>query len=237
MRLRSSGWRVGFVSNNSARTVEDVVDRLGRAHIDAAPSDVVTSAQAAATYLRSALSEGDQVLVVGGAGIVEALEAQELVPVVPNGGSTCRAVVVGYDPAFDYQRLDAAMQAIRAGALYVATNTDATLPVEGGVRPGAGAIVAAVSAAAEVSPLVAGKPHEPIAELVRRRLGTVGLVVGDRIDTDGALADTLGWPFGLVLSGATTRPPDPAPRFVASDLAELAGTLTKGPGQLEGRPS
>ena len=84
--------------------------------------------------------------------------------------------------------------------------------------------MAAVEAASGVEAEVAGKPFAPIARLVREALGPTGVVVGDRDDTDGAFARTLGYTFALVLSGVTSAdeiPTDPAPDLVAADLASL----------------
>ncbi len=142
-------------------------------------------------------------------------------------------MVVGLTRDFDYRILTEASSAIRAGARFVATNLDATYPIPGGMIPGAGAIVAAVATAADAQPEVAGKPAHPIAELVRERFGDRGVMVGDRPSTDGAMADTLGWPFALVLSGVTAAIappggeaiPEPAPPFVAADLGELVEPL------------
>jgi ribonucleotide monophosphatase NagD (HAD superfamily) len=77
--------------------------------------------------------------------------------------------------------------------------------------------------------VIAGKPHEPIASVLRARsAGRVGLMIGDRPDTDGDFATTLGWGFGLVLSGVTTAddlPVTPVPDLVAVDLAALVDQL------------
>jgi ribonucleotide monophosphatase NagD (HAD superfamily) len=98
------------------------------------------------------------------------------------------------------------------------------------VVPGAGALVAAVATASGVQPQFAGKPEAATVALVRQRFGTTGVVVGDRPSTDGALAEAIGWPFALVLSGVAGSTgeegvPDPAPPFVAADLAHLAPDL------------
>jgi ribonucleotide monophosphatase NagD (HAD superfamily) len=122
---------------------------------------------------------------------------------------------------------------VRGGARFVATNLDATYPVPGGMVPGAGSLVAAVATAAGATPEVAGKPAAPTVGLIRDRYGDVGVAVGDRPSTDGALATALGWPFGLVLSGVTAAVappggeaiPDPPPPFVAADLGTLAPAL------------
>jgi ribonucleotide monophosphatase NagD (HAD superfamily) len=78
--------------------------------------------------------------------------------------------------------------------------------------------------ASGVDPTLAGKPHEPIARIVRDALGLRGMVVGDRSDTDGEFAMVLGYEFGLVLSGVTASnsvPAVPAPDLIASDLHAL----------------
>jgi len=219
VRLRAAGHRVVFVTNNSARTVGEVVDQLRAAGIDAEPDDVVGSAAAAARLLLGIIPAGSDVLVAGGPGVIEALQATGFV-CVRNGDA--RAVVVGWHADFDFERLTVAMRAIRNGACFVATNTDATYPTEAGLLPGGGSIVAAVATASGVVPIVAGKPHAPIADLVRERFGSSGVVVGDRIDTDGALAANLGWPFALVLSGVTDSVPErDQPTYLAPTLADL----------------
>jgi 4-nitrophenyl phosphatase len=172
------------------------------------------------------------VLACAGPGVREALAAEGLTVV---DDTPAEAVVVGFHREFDYDELDRASRAVREGARFVATNLDATYPVPGGLTPGAGALVAAVATASGGTPEVAGKPERPTVELIRARFATVGVVVGDRPSTDGALAAALGWPFALVLSGVTAAVappggeaiPDPPPPFVAPDLGALAPELIK----------
>jgi 4-nitrophenyl phosphatase len=228
--LRAAGVRVAFVSNNSNSPVADVVAKLERMGIPADADDVVTSALAAAWLLAHTLAPASRVLVCGGPGVREALVGAGLQPV---DAEPADAVVVGFHREFDYDALDRASRAVRGGARFVATNLDATYPVPGGLIPGAGSLVAAVATAAGATPEVAGKPEAPTVGLIRERYGDAGLVVGDRPSTDGALADALGWPFALVLSGVTAAVappggeaiPDPAPPFVGVDLGALAPSL------------
>jgi len=227
-QLRAAGWRVLFTTNNSSLRIDDYVARLARAGVTAEPDDVCTSAQAAAALVATRLPAGATVLACAGPGVVEALEEQGLRVTADSGAVD--AVVVGFHRDFDFDGLTRAADAARSGALFVATNLDPTYPIAGGVVPGAGALVAAVSTAAGRPPLVAGKPELPMVELVRSRSGNAGVVVGDRPSTDGAFAAALGWPFGLVLSGVAGSPggepvPDPPPPFVAADLGELAPLL------------
>jgi glycerol-1-phosphatase len=228
--LRIADLRVGFVTNNSSQPVAEVVAKLMAAGVPATDDDVITSAQSAAAMLAASLAPGARVLACAGPGVVEALRVEGLEPV---DRDPAEAVVVGLHRNFDYDELDRASAAVRDGARFVATNLDATYPVAGGLIPGSGAIAAAVATASGRNPEVAGKPERPMAELVRARFGSTGVVVGDRPSSDGALADALGWPFALVLSGVTSpdaRPggeaiPDPPPPFVADHLRALAPEL------------
>jgi 4-nitrophenyl phosphatase len=229
-QLRSAGIRVGFVSNNSSQPVGEVVAKLGRHGVSASPSDVITSAVAAAALLAASLPTGARVLACAGPGVVEALTQVGLRPVDDEPAS---AVVVGFHRNFDFDELDRASRAVRNGARFVATNLDATYPVPGGMLPGSGAITAAVAVASGRAPEVAGKPEPPMVALVRERFGASGIVVGDRPSSDGALAAALGWPFALVLSGVTQAVappggeaiPEPPPPFVAEDLPAIAVLL------------
>jgi 4-nitrophenyl phosphatase len=225
-RLRAGGQRVLFVTNNSAVPLAAVEDKLGGMGVHAR-GDVLTSAMAAAGLV----APGSLVLAAAGPGVVEALEQRGARVVRERTEEVPDVVVVGLHFDFDYERLRVACEAIRRGARFVATNTDATYPTPDGLIPGGGALVAAVAAASGQAPEVAGKPHEPMAALVRATLGADGadmVMVGDRWDTDGLFARTLGCRFALVLSGVTRpgeEPTDPPPDLVAADLATLADGL------------
>jgi 4-nitrophenyl phosphatase len=221
-RLRAAGLAVGFMTNNSSLPVGGYVDKLARLGITADASEVLTSALAAADLLAADLTPGSKVLACSGPGVVEALEAKgfEVVDAGP-----AEAVVVGWHRTFDFDRLDRASAAVRAGARFVATNLDATYPAPDGLLPGNGSLVAAVATAAGCRPEVAGKPEQPTVALVKARFGERGVVAGDRPSTDGALAAALGWPFALVVSAATLSGDERADHdaaFVGPSLAALA---------------
>ncbi len=236
-RLRAAGRRVAFLTNNSSRVIDDVRDQLSAMGVATEREDVLSSAQAAASVLAGDLPAGARVLVSGGPGVVEALEQVGLRPVANDGTfvGDVAAVVCGMDPEFDFARLDRASAAVREGARFVATNTDATFPGADRITPGAGALVAAVATASGRDPEVAGKPAAPTVALVRARLGATGVMVGDRPSTDGELARRLGWPFAMVLSGVGGHDPHepvpaPPPAWVGADLAALAESLVRYPG-------
>ncbi len=215
-RLDAAGIPVCFATNFSYAPVAEAEAKLARIGIDGR-GRVITSAMAAATLVQP----DDTVLVCGGPGIVEAVLARGAT-VVREG--TADVVVVGYDPEFDYHKLTVAVQAVREGARFVATNEDPTFPTPQGLLPGGGSLVAAVAYAAQSRPVVAGKPHQPFADLVLDRYGPQGVMVGDQAMTDGNLARRLGYRFGLVLSGVTAAadlPTDPPADMVAADLAGM----------------
>ncbi|MDQ6799018.1 MAG: HAD hydrolase-like protein, partial [Actinomycetota bacterium] len=223
-KVREAGHRVLFLTNNSSRPVSAIVTKLAGIGITAEPDEVVTSAQAAV----SLLEPGTTALVCAGVGVEEALEAHGVRGIAEGSAD---AVIVGYHEGFDYHRLNAAYQAVCGGARLIATNDDATYPTPDGPVPGGGAILAAVTTATGADAEVAGKPYEPMAELVRQRLGDDldgAILVGDRPSTDGLMAQRLGVAFALVFTGVTGSddvPDDPAPEHLADDLASLVDDL------------
>jgi 4-nitrophenyl phosphatase len=218
-RLRAAGHSLVFCTNNSNQPVAAVEAKLAR-HGIPAEGDVITSAMAAATLV----APGERVLVCAGPGVVEAVEGRGAIPVREG---PAEAVLVGLHLDFDYERLRAASVAVHAGARLLATNDDATYPTSNGPIPGGGAILAAVATATGVTPVVAGKPYPPMADLILARLGPVGVMVGDRPETDGRFAVALGYRFALVLTGVTTVATgvEPIPDLIAPDLATMVDQL------------
>jgi 4-nitrophenyl phosphatase len=218
-QLDAAGENLVFVTNNSNPTVEEYAAKLAAHGIDAR-NRLVSSAMAAA----SLVEPGERVLLCAGPGTEQALHARH-VTIVQDGPAD--AVVVGFHRDFDYERMRVASTAVRNGARLIATNDDATYPTPDGPIPGAGSILAGIERASGVTAVVAGKPYDAMAATVRRRLGGDGVVVGDRPDTDGRFARTLGYRFVLVLTGVVTDAAivsDPRPDEVSPDLATFVGT-------------
>jgi len=226
-KARAAGMRLAFVTNNASRGPVEVAAHLVELGVPASASDVVTSSQAAATVIVERLGVGATVLVTGSAALRAAVEQVGL-RLVASADDRPDAVVQGYSPDLGYADLAETALAVRAGALWVATNVDSTLPSRRGLLPGNGSLVAAVARATEQRPVVAGKPELPLhAEGVTRTGAKNPLVVGDRLDTDieGAFAadtDSL-----LVLTGVTRAadlvdaPIQHRPTYLALDLAGL----------------
>jgi len=205
-RTRSRGSEVRFLTNNSSQTRDTYVAKLKRLGFEAHISEVYSSAIGTASYLRD---EGlATAFVVGEPGLVHTLEEAGIRAVLDRPD----AVVVGICRSFTYDLMNSAMQWIRFGSRFVATNPDPTYPMEGGrFIPGAGSIVAAVQTCSEVEPFVVGKPNPFLIDLILREAKVSpekALVVGDRMDTDIEAGRRAGCPTMLVLTGATSTAPD-----------------------------
>lgn len=220
-RFAEAGWSLVFCTNNSTRTPSESADKIRRVTGFEASADMVaTSAQAVATLL----DVDSSVLVLGGRGIEEA--------VVERGSrivarwQDADTVVVGLDPGLTYERLSSVVLAVGNGARFLASNHDPTYPTPEGLRPGAGAIVAAVRTATGVEPVVAGKPHAPMRGLLAARARGEVWIVGDRDDTDLAMGRAEGWKTAHVRTGVDAAPSE-APTIAVADLAALADHLLR----------
>jgi HAD superfamily hydrolase (TIGR01450 family) len=227
-RLHAEGRTVAYATNNASRRSSDVADLLTGMGVPARPEEVLTSAAAAAELLRDRLPAGAPVLVVGAEALRAELRAVGLTP-VSRADEKPAAVVQGYGPQVGWAELAEASVAVRAGAIWVATNTDRTLPSARGPLPGNGSLVAVLRTALEREPdLVVGKPESALFETAARRGdGGKALVVGDRLDTDIEGARRAGLDSLLVLTGVSGVPellaaePRRRPTYVARDLAGL----------------
>jgi 4-nitrophenyl phosphatase len=219
--LQDAGFRLVIATNNSTRHRSTVAERVERIVGFTIPVErVVTSGLAVVGMIGR---RHRPVLVVGEGGLVATLaEAGIAMTEEPR---EARAVIVGLDRSFDYDRLRRAAAAIRHGASFIATNGDATFPTAGVPEPGAGAIVAAVERAGGAAPVFAGKPYDPMRRAIEARLGPGPTwMVGDRLDTDIALGKLAGWTTVLVMTGVTEAGSD-IPDHLRPDhiLASVAG--------------
>jgi HAD superfamily hydrolase (TIGR01450 family) len=226
-KAQADGMRLAYVTNNASRTPAAIAALLSGMGAPAEPDDVVTSAQAAARLLADRLPAGAPVLVIGGMALRLAVRERGLRP-VSTAADKPLAVVQGYWPGLSYPALAEGGIAVGAGALFVATNADTTLPSGRGVGPGNGSLIRVIATATGVEPLVAGKPEPPLhSETVIRTGAKRPLVVGDRLDTDIAGAQNAGVDSLLVLTGVTSpagailAPPGQRPTYLAENLTGL----------------
>lgn len=226
------GRRLGYITNNASRTDASVAAHLSDLGLETAPSEVVTSPQAAVRLLAERIAPGSTVLVVGGDGLVSELEKSGFV-VTRSAEDSPAAVVQGFAPEVGWAQLAEAAYALalpeeEGGIPWIATNTDWTIPQARGIAPGNGTLVSAVHTAVGRLATVAGKPEVPIFDEAVARFGAQHpLFLGDRLDTDILGANRAGIPSALVLTGidrpkhVLAAPTGSQPTYILSDLREL----------------
>ncbi len=226
--VRKRGVACIYVTNNAARPAQAVADHLRALGIEASAREVITSPQAAVSLLPAYVAAGARILVIGGQGIVEALEERGYIPVRSLDDAPA-AVLQGYSPDLTWRDLAEATFAVRTGLPWIATNPDLTFPTPRGIAPGNGSLVEVVARTVGRAPdAVAGKPEPPLLlEAIDRATSDRPLMIGDRLDTDIAAGARIGIPSLLVFSGVTTFaelvraiPPE-RPTYLGGDLRVL----------------
>jgi 4-nitrophenyl phosphatase len=233
--IKRRGLLVTMATNNATLSVEQYLEKLSRFGVVVEKEQIVNSAGAVAYYLSSRFPQGGAVYIIGEAGLRQAIQEHGFTvqnEPAGDGAEPPLAVVVGLDRNLTYEKLMRAALLIRAGAPFIATNPDRTLPMPQGLIPGAGSIVAAVQAATDQEPVMIGKPKPVMYQVALERMGVrpeETLVVGDRLETDIAGAQELGCRTALVLSGVSTltqaKSWSPSPEFITADLADLIRKL------------
>ncbi|KRE60745.1 haloacid dehalogenase [Arthrobacter sp. Soil736] len=227
LRLSGIGVGLGYVTNNASRTPAQVAAHLRELGAPAEDHQVVSSSQAAAELLASLLPAGAAVLITGSPALAHEIELVGLKP-VHGAEDKPVAVVQGFNPGIGWKDLAEASYVVAGGALWVATNTDMSIPQARGIAPGNGTLVAAVAAATRQTPLVAGKPEAPLFHAAAKRLSAERpLVVGDRLDTDILGGNKAGFATVAVLTGVDTLETilaartDERPGYIINNLTEL----------------
>jgi HAD superfamily hydrolase (TIGR01450 family) len=225
--LSSQSVTVGYVTNNSSRKPETIIEQLATLGIFSKPENIISSGQTAVEILQTKISSGGKVLVVGGEGLRSTVIAGGF-KIVNSSDENPMAVVQGFSPDVSWRDLAEASYSIQNGAIWIATNSDWTIPQEKGLAPGNGTLVGAVHTAVGQLPIVAGKPEPAIFLTALNHFGSANaLFVGDRLDTDILGANRAGIMSALVLTGVSKRKDvlaaslDERPNFVIENLEEL----------------
>ena len=248
--LREQGKRVLFVTNNSMHGRDSYLNKFRKlAGFEANKEDVFGVAYAAAIYLKDVAPVKGRCYLIGEKGFAQEFDEAGIPHVGvgpdcdPPTGNPERlmqielaedigAVVVGYDEHFSFNKLfKAASYLSTPGCMYVATND-----VERGVQlapgrrqPIAGALTAAVSAAAKRQPIVLGKPYHYFIDCIKTKISEFNpsktLMVGDSLKTDIPFASRNGMDSMLVLTGVShqtdIKDAPVQPTYVAKSLAEI----------------
>ncbi len=218
--LQRMGKVIRFLTNNSTRTPERYTEKLRGMGFDVSPEDVITSSVATGMYLKERGIR--RAYVVGSPDLREVLRRYG----VRFSPERAEVVVVGMDPRFTYGKLRRAASLVYRGKGFIATNPDTSLPVEDVVLPGAGSMIAAISAAAGRDPdVVVGKPNPTIFRMATSGITGKILFIGDRLNTDILGGNRAGLDTLLVLTGVhgleDVKRLSIEPTYYAEDLASV----------------
>ncbi len=191
-----------FLTNSSERSRKELHQKFSRLGLDVDPEHFYTSALATASFLASQ-KPGGSVYAIGEAGLINALydAGLSMNDVNPD------YVIVGEARSYNLETLEHAVNLVLDGAKLIGTNPDLTGPVEKGISPACGALIAPVELATGCKAYFVGKPNPLMMRSAMKRLGTVReatVIVGDRMDTDIVAGIETEIETVLVLSGVTS---------------------------------
>lgn len=227
--LRRLGKKIGFVTNNSGRSPETVMDQLNGMNVSCNLEDVATSGQASQGMLQKALQPGSKVLVCGAAALDDKVREAGF-EVVKTYDECPDAVICGYNPKMRWELVDEAAIAVQNGVAWFASNPDPTRPTNRGIVPGAGGVLALISLCApDKEPAIAGKPYRPLLDYTIERLGVRSpIFVGDRLDTDIEGAYNVGIDSFMVFTGTHGKrdvlyaEPHQRPTYIGADIRSMS---------------
>lgn len=204
--LKSFSKKIIYLSNKPLQTRADYAAKLTRLGIPTEPEEIINSSLVMARWL-SKQSPGAVVYIIGEPPLIE--EMTQAGFRISERAGEIQYVIASFDRTFDYRKLNIALQAIKRGAHFVATNPDRTCPIEGGEIPDCAAMIGAVEGTTgkKVETIV-GKPSEIMIQVAVETIGLQPqdcLLVGDRLETDMVMGRQAGMATALVLTGVTKR--------------------------------
>jgi 4-nitrophenyl phosphatase len=232
-----------LATNNASLTPEQYVDKLANMGVSIALNEILTSGIATALYLAQQTDPAStRIFVLGEDGACQPLLKQGftltgLYEVNDSNSATLKKgadfVVCGKDETLTWDKLATATLNIRAGAKFIGTNADTTLPTEHGITHGNGAILAALQAATGVTPTIIGKPEPIIYQQALALLGVEAeatVAIGDRLETDILGAVRTGIRSIMVLTGISSeqdlKTSPYQPTWVMQDIRAITNALT-----------
>ena len=192
-----------FLTNNSGYTPRELQQKLARMGLDVSEEHFYTSALATAAFLK-AQAPGCSVFAIGEAGLLNALYDAGLTMNDVNPDY----VVVGEGRTYSLETLTKATNLVLGGAKLIGANSDVSGPIEHGIAPACGALVAPIEMATGTKAYFCGKPNPLMMRTGLRLLdchSADAVMVGDRMDTDIISGMESGMFTVLVLSGVSSR--------------------------------
>ncbi len=230
--IRETGGRYMFMTNNSSKSVEDYIKKLGSMGIAAEYDDFMTSSQATAYYLKKNYP-GKRLYVSGTQSLKNELEKEGFA--ITDDTEKCEVIVSGFDTELTFRKLhDVSKMLCTRDIPYIATNPDYVCPTEFGSVPDCGSVSDMLYNVSGKRPLFIGKPSALMPQLAMEKCGfdpEQTAVIGDRIYTDIKSGLNAGALTVLVLSGETTEEILQAsadkPHLVLKDCSEMIPVLRR----------
>ena len=230
-KIKATGRRYMFMTNNSSKSVEDYIKKLANMGICATREDFITSSQATAYYLKKH-HPGKTLYVCGTKSLIRELEMEGFQTTTKLEDVDC--IVMGFDTELTFQKLEDVSRLLltRENIPYIATNPDYVCPTEFGSVPDCGSVCDMIFNATGKRPTVIGKPSPLMPQLAMEHTGYTAeqtAVIGDRIYTDIKSGLNAGVTTMLVMSGETTyeildASPE-KPHLVLKDCREILEAL------------
>ncbi len=217
-----------FLTNNSESSQTELKIKLNNLGITGiSEKNFITASMATATFLQTQKPKA-KIFVIGAKGLVEELTNAGFILTDQNPDY----VVVGKTKDFNFDLLKKAINLIINGAKFIGTNPDLVDPVENGIEPACGTILAAIEQGSGKKPYVIGKPNSLIMAIAINKLNLEPneiLMIGDRMDTDIIAGLEAGLTTCLALSGVTKKEElkDFAyqPNYIFKNISEIISLL------------
>lgn len=201
-----------FVTNNSTKSREEYLKKFTGLGIPSDVEEIFGSAYSSAIYISRILKLSppkNKVFVIGEAGIEHELRSEN-VPFIGGTDPSFRrditpedwrgiadgshldpevgCVLAGLDFHINYLKLSHALQYLRRGAVFLATNVDSTFPMNHNFFPGAGSMSAPLTyMTGGQKPVALGKPSQAMMDAIEGKFQldrARTCMVGDRLNTD-----------------------------------------------------
>ena len=227
-KLRASGRKVLFFTNNASKSTPFYLEKLTRLGFEPTADEIMSSADMTLAYLNT-YHKGQSVYLVGTQQLTEQFISQGI-PLATGAEDSVDIVVSSFDTELTYQKLDDACRFIRNGATYLCTHPDLNCPTDTGILPDSGAIAAFITAVTTITPRYLGKPYAEVVDMIESVTGIQRndiCIFGDRLYTDIALGAKNGVTSILVLTGegtleeAEALPDGEKPAYIFPSLKEV----------------
>ena len=223
--IKSIGGKYMFLTNNSSKSVDKYIEKLGTLGIQTTADDFLTSTDATVLFLKK--KNYSKIYAFGTTSFKEQL-AKSGLPITDKLEDGIDCLCMGFDTELSFQKLEDACILLGKGVDYIATNPDWVCPTWYGYVPDCGSVSEMLYNATKRRPTFIGKPEPTMALLAMEKTGFAAhetAVIGDRLYTDIACGVNAGINSIFVLSGEGTmedvEKSNVKPDFIYTNIKEL----------------